>query len=121
MDKKIKKKWVAALRSGKYRRGTGHLCAYDKTSKKNKYCCLGVLCDIHAKATGNEFVKDSSRIREYLDESDFLPLEVQEWANLKANGGSLKKKVKGHTNLVSLNDSGDANFKEIADAIEKYL
>lgn len=35
--------WIAALRSGKYKKETGHL-------RKNKgYCCLGVLCDLQNK------------------------------------------------------------------------
>jgi hypothetical protein len=41
IDAKIKKKWVAALRSGKYPQGIGRLCSSD-----GSYCCLGVLADI---------------------------------------------------------------------------
>jgi len=33
-------KWTEALRSGKYKQGTGAL------RKKDAYCCLGVLCDL---------------------------------------------------------------------------
>ena len=41
MDKMWKKKWVKALRSGKYEQCTGRLHL-----KGDGYCCLGVLCDI---------------------------------------------------------------------------
>jgi len=45
MDQSIKEKWVEALRSGDYERGEGALRrGYSKDS--DKYCCLGVLCDI---------------------------------------------------------------------------
>lgn len=37
MDSKIKEQWVAALRSGKYKQGTGYL------NRDGKFCCLGVL------------------------------------------------------------------------------
>lgn len=40
MNQKIKKKWIEALRSGKYKQGKTLL------RSANKFCCLGVLCDI---------------------------------------------------------------------------
>lgn len=39
MDKELKAKWVAALRSGEYKQGKGRL--YD--ARSNAYCCYGVL------------------------------------------------------------------------------
>lgn len=43
MDPKWKKRWVKALRSGKYKQDTGQL-------KSNEgFCCLGVLCDVVSK------------------------------------------------------------------------
>lgn len=41
MDKRIKEKWLHALRSGAYQQGMGMLRSHD-----DKFCCLGVLCDI---------------------------------------------------------------------------
>lgn len=41
MNQEIKNQWVAKLRSGEYEQGYNAL-----RSKDNKYCCLGVLCDI---------------------------------------------------------------------------
>lgn len=42
MKKRIKVKWLKALRSGKYEQGHGVLHSLEK----NNYCCLGVLCKI---------------------------------------------------------------------------
>lgn len=42
MDPVWKKKWIEALRSGKYSQGRHTL----KNSYDMEYCCLGVLCDI---------------------------------------------------------------------------
>jgi hypothetical protein len=39
------KKWIAALRSGEYKQGTFAL------KKGDRYCCLGVACDIYRKTT----------------------------------------------------------------------
>jgi hypothetical protein len=38
MDKELKEKWVAALRSGEYQQGRYYL-----RSEDDRYCCLGVL------------------------------------------------------------------------------
>lgn len=43
MRPKVKKEWIAALRSGDYRQGRGQL-----RSEDNSFCCLGVLCNLHA-------------------------------------------------------------------------
>lgn len=40
MNKEIKKDWINALKSGKYKQGQG------KLRDNNCYCCLGILCDI---------------------------------------------------------------------------
>ncbi len=48
MDAEIKRKWVEALRSGKYAQTKSHL--RDHTG----YCCLGVLCDIVAPSLWEE-------------------------------------------------------------------
>lgn len=44
MNKEIKAKWLAALRSGKYVHGKGQL--KDVTTGHPKHCCLGVLCEV---------------------------------------------------------------------------
>ena len=40
LDKKVKAKWLRALRSNKYEKGKQYLC------RDNKFCCLGVLNDL---------------------------------------------------------------------------
>lgn len=42
----FKKKWLEALRNGKFQQGGG--CLFDE--EKNKYCCLGVACKIQGNA-----------------------------------------------------------------------
>ena len=46
MDKRIKLKWAEALLSGDYKKGQGSL------KKRDCYCVMGVLCDLHRKETG---------------------------------------------------------------------
>lgn len=44
LTKKIKTKWLKALKSGTYKQGFTQL--YDNFQGKDAYCCLGVLCKV---------------------------------------------------------------------------
>ncbi len=105
MNKEIAKRWVAALRSGKYKQGRGAL------NKNDSFCCLGVLCDISEL---NTWVASNTNTEGYDGEQGVLPVQVMEWAGIKSSvadspGGS----------LTSQNDTG-ASFSEIASIIEKH-
>ena len=112
MNKTIKKKWLKALRSGRYKQGKQYLRNSDNT-----YCCLGVL----AKVMGRRWRKDSSGI-DYalvdksctlnLDGVCLLPPAVMEAARINP-------KIQNY--LSTKNDSGDWPFNRIADWIERHL
>lgn len=123
MKPSVKKKWLSALRSGKYKQT-------QKTLKdSNGHCCLGVLCDIHrltTKKKGNTWKKRVNGQLEYHGFSDVLPPIVSKWAGLKdsigepAKNPTLRNSLGYLTSLVGLNDDG-VSFKEIARYIEKSL
>ena len=53
MKREDRDTWVAALRSGEYKKGTGHLCKYvdgegvdPESNEACEWCCLGVLYDV---------------------------------------------------------------------------
>ncbi len=102
----FKKKWVAALRSGKYKQGTGQL----KTVKvkSTKWCCLGVACDISGLKVEQQSyikgIKGSSIIPRAIRGSEGLPVYLS-WLN----DGYIQKDVKKKT------------FRSIATWIEKNL
>lgn len=108
MKKKIRKKWVKALKSGKYQQGKESL-----RSRTNKFCCLGVLCDL---AVREGVVKWKKRQGEFSikKESSYLPDEVKAWAGLDSNQPSVTK-----GSLIQLNDDDGLSFKEIAKLIKK--
>ena len=109
MKEEIKKLWLAALRSGKYNQGQNAL------RRGNKFCCLGVLCDLHAKETSGKW----RRMKVYLGGSVVLPTEVCVWAGLR-EPNPLAKTEDLSSSLVELNDGG-WSFSEIADIIEKEI
>ncbi len=126
MKKEIADKWIAALRSGDYVQTLGGLKTEDG------FCCLGVLCDIHAKETENEWAtkKMDAHFTEtfsYKHNSTDLPVEVQEWAGIKTSGGELPKSYidnedeEDSVSLIDLNDNRHLNFSQIAEVIEKEV
>jgi hypothetical protein len=127
MNKKIKKLWVKALRSGDYTQGTGSL-----RDSENNFCCLGVLCNLHAKASPQIAAEQEDETL-YLGEGGLLPFVVAEWADFKlselildATGGYdgapvCNVRLAGRdADLASLNDGG-LSFDNIANLIEANL
>jgi hypothetical protein len=110
MNQEIKTKWVAALRSGEYQQGQSQLRNGDK------FCCLGVLCNIHSKETGTEWMGNY-----YDDHEVYLPEDVMMWSELNINDPILPfNKSSFDISLSNLNDFG-STFLEIADLIEAQL
>src|SRR5215469_11819332 len=113
MNKEIKSKWTAALRSGEYEQGIGSLCLAGVNGSK-KYCCLGVLCDLAVKdgvIPEPEHTEPNPGIGTYYHKygeegaTALLPFEVTSWAGL--NDGSpevLADNEFGHESLTMLND-----------------
>jgi hypothetical protein len=114
MDPEIRARWTAALRSGEYEQGEGTLRANDK------FCCLGVLCDLAAKAdvisapveADGDAGDNPVGAWYYANRNDYLPEEVKAWAGLNSCNP-----VVGDSPLGNLNDGG-WTFARIADAIE---
>ncbi len=112
MNNRVKEMWVNALRSGEYiqtkralrKSGNGYKLIYG-------HCCLGVLCDLHAQETGNKWMGNI-----YLGSEGTLPEDVIIWAGLPQNSPEVNKGT-----LMRLNDSGDFDFNDIANMIEKEL
>lgn len=102
----IAKKWVAALRSGKYKQGLRALKTGDE------YCCLGVLCEI--------LLKDKL-ITEFPspDNKGWLDASARDAAKLGTSSGSFRDvtTVPNGGDLAWMNDHG-FNFGQIADVIE---
>jgi hypothetical protein len=111
-QKKIVKRWVKALESGEYEQNKGAL------RKGNRFCCLGVLCDLAVKA--KVINPPTILISDYGDDFAYgnggytgaLPDSVRRWAGLSESSGAHRS-----TSLAALNDSG-RTFKTIAKVIE---
>ena len=109
MNPELKKKWLAALRSGDYTQDTGRL------KKDNGFCCLGVLCDISGLG---QWIPHPSLPDEYDDGSDqnqrrvYLPWNVHVHSGLTADN---------EYDLARMNDQRKLTFSQIADYVEENL
>lgn len=121
MNPEIKTKWVAALKSGEYVKGTSFLKTIDE-----KFCCLGVLCDLYAKEHGidawekNGEISYQFRVKNSEGEGDSeeiktLPFPVQIWSGVSKLGSYPNEEPYGC--LTRDNDSGKS-FTEIAETIQ---
>jgi hypothetical protein len=127
MKPEIKQAWIDALRSGHYQQSQGAL------KRCGGFCCLGVLCDLHMKATQRanwEDIADAEvEDQSYLGRSEYMPNEVFVWAGFDEkdrfhrNRGEDVRIPSAEGDLRSLggmNDRG-VTFNEIAAAIETHL
>lgn len=118
LKKKIKKKWLKALHSDKYKQTTS--CLHDA----NGYCCLGVLTDIYLNEKGKTW-EDEYPVNKDGEHGWQATLDekVAEWAFKPkySNCDDAQVEVEGSNHcLAELNDNG-YTFNEIADIIEAQL
>lgn len=106
MNPDLKARWVAALRSGKYKQGYGALRPTEDT-----YCCLGVLCDIYAPDGWVMGAGEPYAFGRYEDTS-YLP------PTLSLDPGRSRRR---QGQLTLMNDEKRRSFTEIADWIEENL
>ncbi len=104
LEKKFKKAWVKALRSGEYKQGDGHLF----NSHTETYCCLGVagrVKGINNKALNMKGLPDQ------------LPKACANRMPAQLRGDEQNPLV---DKLASYNDGGKS-FNWIASWIDRYL
>ena len=100
MNAAVKQQWVDALRSGEYFQEVGKYRSTDGCA----HCVLGVLIDLHSKATGQPWhpaLIDDTRVT-----------AVFNWAGLRVARAS---------ELVRKNDSMEYSFEDLAYEIERSL
>ena len=116
MNPEIKKLWVEALKSGKYKQGARKL---KKEIRKNsqwetKHCCLGVLCEI-LEPLGFKIINPNEeyneRIFEHKEEPNYPAKEICNKAEISKNQAK---------ELAGMNDC-DLTFEQIANYIEENL
>lgn len=109
MKKELAMKWIEALRSGNYKQGKQFL------NKNEKYCCLGVLCEIEGLLKRTDVMSGATV---YFSDDRWLTKALASYPgkNLRSSQGII---LSMGTTLATLNDTG-RKFAEIANIIEKH-
>ncbi len=121
MNPDIKAKWVAALRSGKYRQSRNRLREFSlATGEVYGYCCLGVLCDV----VGADWQGEAAFFKGEGEEG-ILPRSVAKLAfgSVYNTNPRIPGEVVGEPTAICLSAMNDigTSFAAIADLIEKHL
>lgn len=121
--------WVETLRSGKYKQGTFVL-----RDRKDKFCCLGVLCDIVKDqvnldwefdglySIGNSKTVLPTSIVNFvgtISQDDGRILISKTNTKLQEYLGYRVDTIIRHTTLIALNDYYRLSFDQIADILEE--
>lgn len=131
MNKRIKKLWVNALRTGEISHKRKHVTVRKRKSHlrvgKVGFCCLGVLCEIYRIDTGKGEWDEQPDVtsfkigNNYDDET--LPEAVWKWAGLPDTNPDTSIRRGGNVilTLTNINDYDGYPFSKIADIIERDL
>lgn len=122
MKQEVKELWVKALRGGEYTQGRMQL------RKDSTYCCLGVLCDLYRKETGQgQWAEGGFNLGEERSYS-YLPGEVVNWSGMKSITGVIPERTIPYAKfnrtvivkeLTDANDMSKIGFVGIADIIDE--
>ena len=110
MKKNIADKWVAALRSGKYKQ-TKH-----SLKDEHGYCCLGVLCEIRNTMPTKKELNDAGDLLSKRAQLDSGVSSQEGYMNSLAI--ELSSLNDGYTDIYSSPHVETLTFDEIADIIQ---
>lgn len=110
INKKQFKKWIKALRSGKYKKTTGTL------EDEYGFCCLGVACKVLNKSNilYDGFIEGTLPF-DQPNSPKWLKKINDNFQNITSLNRDLHQSI---YNLTDLNDTEEMSFDEIADVLE---
>lgn len=113
MKEDIAKRWIAALRSGKYKQTVEQLqkSTHGYETEDCGFCCLGVLCDLAVDDGVDKWDTNSLSMADCV-----IPDHILKWSGLRTADGVVPG-IK--ENLWQMNDNMRKSFSEIAAVIEK--
>jgi len=112
MNQRVKDLWIDALNSGSYSQTEAVL------RDEYGYCCLGVLCDIYRKDTGDGKWEEIEDCYNFIDKDDqekeVLPKSVRDWAEIQTPD----PKLLDNLTATEANDTFNMPFKDIAELLK---
>lgn len=110
-QKELRKKWIEALRSDKYKQGREQL-----RKGKDRFCCLGVLCDVFDNGQWKLDSDIFGTIYFYNSNDKVPPISVCDAVGFR----KAFRNASVIADLANLNDREGLSFSEIADLLEEH-
>lgn len=113
------RKWVLALRSGKYKQTRETLVRMnEKTQLPKAHCCLGVACEVYIKTKK----LNRKKFWQHNKVKGTMPCKVAMFFGLAENPKLINFRARYYFHATTMNDDHRSSFKTIANAAERtYL
>lgn len=122
MKPELKRRWINALRSRRYKKGTGALHTLGSSRNEDTFCCLGVLAQLAVEdgVMKPKIDKDAEVARYGTADHDgtFLPAKICKWAGIPRHSVSATNDIQYL--LADQNDHCDS-FDDVIPLIEELL
>src|ERR1035437_1012294 len=109
--------YLEALRSGRYEQAQGSL------REGNRFCCLGVACDVYRELTGKGAGDTDVFVSDTGGDTNYMPPEVMKFYGFRNRRGEYDVSGPNVPHKRKLadddNDEDRKSFSEIADIIEQ--
>ena len=109
MNKEIKEKWIAALRSDEYKQGRGYL------RKNEEFCAMGVLCDVVSPESWEQIGLG------YYVEPGYYRMQLRTMSAPESVVSAAELHSADAQIIEQMNDDNKLSFENIADWIERRL
>jgi hypothetical protein len=113
MKQDVKEKWISDLRSGNYKQ------AQQSLRNREGYCCLGVLCESMGYKDWKDAGEDDYSLRGFYHKGEdnvYITGDLNE--QLLEEAGLTRKDTQ---QLITLNDTDNYTFEDIATYVEEKL
>ena len=115
MKASVANEWVRELETGSWGKGIGFLHEKDKRTGDERYCCLGVLCEmgmrqgVEVEREGEDASGDPMLVRYHYGNHVIkgiavLPEEIRVWAGMQTHNGRFVREDGQRTSLSEVND-----------------
>lgn len=115
--KEVRKLWVEALESGKYKQGKMRLKRTD--AGEDRYCCLGVLCDLAAKHGICDESREDYAGNWVFDYKTYTPpTSVLNWIGLASDSGVFRTDDDVRPRSLTSTNDKSSDFSKVIEIIK---
>lgn len=121
MNEELIRKWIEELRSGRYKQGHYALRLPSKGGKDDEFCCLGVACDVVDPTAWALLLNGKRYAVDGMIGTLPYSIRVKLFPRITFDSQEQNRIENIISRLVTMNDTEEKSFEEIADYLEERL